>query len=612
MAVIDPNSPNLCRKIISSFFYQRPLIQQKMEERLAASRRVITLAIPDKGVVSQYENSDDVRFRAAKQTYSRYRTIAPGPAALVEGQMPARDCAGNTALMDASVDVTNINACNGVQQWNFAHGFATRTSEDMSFAYKSPVICIEQYAQQGPDRVKAFFSLLMDEFAKFGPDNYEANLRQMVIKYGESNMSITGSANHFAVTTNGWEAPPKHLLAIPALERYRQYMMGVEDGVLQDETDVLEISAPRREWFAAVADDILRTSGPAVCLDVRPYTDERSAFYKKASHEYKNIRCIFDEEPEKGYFKANGTSGGKQLYTFVPVYPWRNVRGETIQGAADGGGIVAERNPEYWQDFVYCNGQRHRMCIISWSLNSKAFERYRISPTMAPAGVNPVGTNFEVEIRDGADVPCNDLHNQFFMISQHKARFKIRLPKLAGAIIYLSEPQGIAYVRDGCVDESTGTADDTPATYDPLTTQGPDLCQIANCDSCADGKVPDNNGNCVANADGLFVLDPCAVVDVIGDSVLRVRVYRNGNNVDAASVDIAVAAGTAVDGVNFTDPANATLSWDAGQGGYQDYLITILAADATNPKTFTVTLSNATGGASLSPCTVLTGTILPE
>lgn len=606
----DPYSPSLCKRIISAFHYQRPLITQKSEEKLAASKKFVTLKIPDKGVVSLHDISDDVRFRAARQPFQHYRTIPAGPPDLVEGTMPGRGCDGKAQMMEALVDTTDINACQGVQQWNFAHGFATRTAFDLKFAYKSPVICIEQYARQGPDRVRAFFNLLIDEFTKYGPDNFEAELAYQVIRHAESNISMVGSSTHFNPTTNGWEAPPEWLLSIPRLERIRQYMMGVEDSDIGTETDMLEISVRRDDWFHAVHQDILRTSGPQVSLNTMYYTDPRSQYYGKGFHEYKNIRAIFDDNPRKGYFKPNGAGS----FDWVEIYQWRNVRGETIHGADDGGGLVAERNPDYWKDFIVCDGATYRVVALAWMLPGKAFERYRISESVAPAGVNPVGNNFNIQVRDGTWVPCNDLENQFYLISQHKARLKVKLPKLAGAIVYIPKHTDIGYDLAPCSDTTPDTTTDAPASYNPLEDPRPDLCEQSNCETCLD-LVANDQGACVADADGLFTMSPCGtasvvVVDEAGHDLV-IRVYRTGNLKDVATVDFAVAAVTAIAATHFTDPADDTLEWAADEGGYKEIVVPILAADAVDPKTFTVTLSNPTGGADVGDCTVLTVTIEP-
>jgi hypothetical protein len=605
----DLLSPTTCRHLITALYYQRPLVSKEAEEKLAASNNFITRKIPDRGVTTQHANDDDVQFRTAHQPFAKYRTISEGPGDKISGTMPARGCDGTRTALTTLVDPFDANACHGTRTWNFAHGYALKTTQDFEDAVMTDVICIENYAQHGPSRVKAMFNALRTSFAQHGVDNFEANLRQKVIELGESNLSVTGSATHFNPTVNGWEAPPDRMLDIPFLERARQYWLGLEKSTVRSERDVMEIEVDRRSWFAAVADDILRTNGPQVSLEAKFYEDPRAAFYGRQFHEYKNIRAVFNDEPMKGYFRDNGAG-----WDFVEVLPHINVPGADLPGATEGAGLVSMRNPDYWSNRTVCNGVTYDLVVVGWLLSPNAFERWRLAPSIAPEGVNPLGTNFEVDVLKDAFIPCNEKRNKFRLIMQHKYRLKVKEPQLAGAIVYLPEPLNIGYTRTPCNDTTEDTAVAEPATYNTLEIPGPDLCEQATCETCEPGTVANNLGVCVADGDGVFSMLPCGTAEIVvlDETVnLVIKVFRTGNLKDAATVDYAVAAVTAVAGTNFTDPADATLSWAADEGGYKTITVPVLLADETDPLTFTVTLSNATGGASVGDCTVLTATILP-
>lgn len=65
----------------------------------------------------------------------------------------------------------------------------------------------------------------------------------------------------------------------------------------------------------------------------------------------------------------------------------------------------------------------------------------------------------------------------------------------------------------------------------------------------------------------------------------------------AVTVDYATANGTAAAGTDYAG-ASGTLSWADGEGGSKNIVVVITdAAAAESAETFTVTLSNATGGA---------------
>jgi hypothetical protein len=88
-----------------------------------------------------------------------------------------------------------------------------------------------------------------------------------------------------------------------------------------------------------------------------------------------------------------------------------------------------------------------------------------------------------------------------------------------------------------------------------------------------------------------------------------VSIKRTGGSSGAASVAYATANGTAVAGSDYT-AANGTLTWAAGDTAAKTVSIPISnATPFSGVKIFTITLSGATGGATLSPPTSSTLTI---
>lgn len=603
----DLLSQTNCRHLATALYHQRPLITKEAEEKLEASDNFITRKIPDRGVTELSANDDDVQFRTAHQPFAAYRPIAVGPDDKVSGTMPGRACDGTRAAITTLIDTFDPNACHGTRTWNFAHGYAIKTTEDYEDAVMTDVICVENYAHFTRNRVKALFTALRSSFAKHGVDNFEANLRKLVIEKGESNFSFVGSANHEAYTTNGWEAPPDRMLDIARLDKARRYWLGLEKSTIRTERDVIEVEVDRASWFAAVLADQIRTGGPSVDFTLKYYEDPRASFYGRAFHEYKNIRAVFNDEPMKGYFRPTGAS----TYEFVEVLPTRNVPGANLAGASEGAGLVEERNPDYWANETTCNGVTYKLVALGWMLSPQAFERWRLMPSVSPDGVNPLGTNFEVDLLSGAYIDCNEKKNKFRYIMQHKFRFKVKEPQLAGAFVYIPEPAALGYVRMPCYDTSEDTAPDTAATYNTLEARQPDLCEQSTCETCEPGTVANGLGACVADADGVFTLVPCGAVETVGENTLLFKVFRTGNLTSAATVDYATANGTATAGTNYT-AASGTLSWAADEGGYKTISVAITDPHETTDQTFTLTISNATGGASTGDCTVSTVTILAD
>jgi len=81
---------------------------------------------------------------------------------------------------------------------------------------------------------------------------------------------------------------------------------------------------------------------------------------------------------------------------------------------------------------------------------------------------------------------------------------------------------------------------------------------------------------------------------------LTVTVNRGGNGTGAATVDYATADGTAVAGTNYTT-AKGTLSWAANDATAKTFAVPVSSSPAfSGTKSFTVALSNPTGGATLT------------
>lgn len=92
-----------------------------------------------------------------------------------------------------------------------------------------------------------------------------------------------------------------------------------------------------------------------------------------------------------------------------------------------------------------------------------------------------------------------------------------------------------------------------------------------------------------------------------GGSV-TVTVYRTSGSTGAVGCSYWTADGDATSGVNYTT-ASGTLSWANGESGAKTFSVTILDADMTDNKSFTASISSATGGASLGTPTTQTITI---
>ncbi len=106
------------------------------------------------------------------------------------------------------------------------------------------------------------------------------------------------------------------------------------------------------------------------------------------------------------------------------------------------------------------------------------------------------------------------------------------------------------------------------------------------------------SGNGVA---GTLVLSSAsyAVTQTSGTTSLTVTVNRGGGGNSAVSVAYATSNGTATSGTEYTS-TSGTLSWAAGDATAKTFTVSVLGASPfTGSKTFNVTLSSPTGGASV-------------
>lgn len=131
-------------------------------------------------------------------------------------------------------------------------------------------------------------------------------------------------------------------------------------------------------------------------------------------------------------------------------------------------------------------------------------------------------------------------------------------------------------------------------------------------------------------ADGQLTTPDAATVTITGDAsaavgsvglsaasyavpqdagTLTIAVNRTGGSTGAVSVAYATGGGTAVSGTDFT-AASGTLNWKTGDAAVKTFAIAISdAAPFVGSKSFTVTLSDATGGATITNPTSATVSI---
>lgn len=592
-------SDGACSKFISALKEDKDRTTDLVFDDMQKSKAFVMSQIPDGGVVDYNDNNDTIEYTAAMQAHRQYRDIDANPRDLVAGQMEGRDQNGRTGLFDTQVNEIDPNACSGTCRFRFGQGFKTYTTRDYELPMSTDVVCARDYIRKGRAHVDGYFKGLTKSFREYGKDNFEANLMNLVIANGGANASVLG-ANEFRVTSGGFIAPPENRMSIHFLRQYRQYM--IRENAL-DETNHLEIEMPREDWFDAVAEDQVRRNlmGGQASFNTDTFDDKRGNLLGKEYGTYDGIRCVFNEMPVRGYYKPTGTSGGGEVYhDFVRVYHWKNEVNED-------GGLSAEPNHSYDDPYIVVDGVRYPMVTLAFCIHKKSFKRYGLGAAKKYMGEKPVGQNFDMAVRDGADIECNDFRDKFKIVTRHAFRFKVEKAELSGAIAYRhSRPEGYVIAATGVDQVAPTAAFASPETYEK--------CEAGTCDkaNCAcEGLDADDNGGCVAAGTKSQVnLEPAVAATVLflGDTInAEIEVARIGNANGTGTVDYAFADVTAADGTDYSG-FDGTITFLDGESGSIAIPVDIIAATAAS-QTFTITLSNATGTLELGSSVVTTVTI---
>jgi hypothetical protein len=432
--------------------------------------------------------------------------------------------------------------------------------------------------------------------------NFNDNLINLVIKYGEANASVLDHTE-FQVTANGWQAPPTNRITIFFLQEYRDQIMATLMGQNMDvpEDWMLEVEMPREDWMDAVIQDKIERDIQGTQYLNEQFKDTEGPLKGRQFATYGNIKCYFNERPIRGYFKKVSTVGGKDNFDFVRVYDWINSSDEL------NGGVVAVENHDYRKNFITVDGIKYDMVTLIPHIDPRSFKRFSFEKPVKTIGGDNSGVAYDVKVIDGAYLDFNEHNDKFKLVARHDFRFKAMYPQLSGFIAYRhSQRLGYNLAVNARV---YATGADTPAQYEQFQTTGVDTAMEAKCAQC--DQVSELTGECVEVEDleaSVLGLSPAGAVTSVSrgaNYTVKLLVTRTGG-AGACSVAYATANGTATAGSDYT-AASGTLTWEAGDTAPKEIEVAVLAA-ATDAQTFTVTLSGETGATLLTGASVTTVT----
>ena len=583
------------KNFISALHEDMDRITDIVREDMEDSNAFVMGRIPDGGEVRHNDQHDSIEYTAAKPAYMAYRDVDAAPRALVPGSMEAKDCTGSNAEFTTNVNEQDPNACGGMCEFKFGQGYRIYTTTDYELPMTTPEVCANHFIRMGDAHIDGYFSGLFESYRKYGMNNFEAELQNRVIQFGEANASIV-SANHFELTKGGFHAPPQSRMTIHFLLEYRNYME-YEDGLTPD--GLLEIEMPRQDWFDAVTEHQVQKNsmGGLAAFNTDILKDETAELWGRDYHVYENIKCYFNERPVRGYFKPIGVDGsGNTQYSFVRVFPWINVVNQE-------GGVSAEPNHDYNKASTTCEGVKYPMVTLAFVIHPTAFRRFRLQEADKKAGENNVPTNFSMVIRDGAYITNNEMNDKFKIVSRHAYRLKNWKVERAGAIAYRhSRPEGYIIAP---VDPDPDVVTEEfafPQEHDKCL---PTADEQANCAEC--DQVADTNADCVdPGVDAFIDMVPSGgEIQHVNDGTtqtVRLKLVRTGQFSDESTLEVDTSAlSGAVSGVNFTAKAAEVVTFPAGSTDPQYVDVEILTGAGLDGVDDGVRITLSNPGGALTP-----------
>lgn len=581
-------------------------------EETKGSNRYALARIPEGPVKAQNANLDSIVYRSARPAPIGYRAKDMSPRPLIPGTMNGRNQANVDSIFNTDINDIDENNCHGQCIIDFAQGYRRITGTKYELDLSTPEKCARDFDRFDAVQWRYWLREFRNQFTKYGLDNYDENLLNFSIQFGESNTSIVGP-NAVNFTAGGWQAPPTSFLSIHHLREWRKRIMRKRRNLGLDTPEgwMMEIEVPMEDWFTAVMMDQTQryawtTPGangvPLSRVALEPLYDPQDGIRKRRYHDYAGIRAYFTEYPIKGYFRRVASTGNE--FQFVRVFPYINEIGQEA-------GLVEIDNPDYDRDHITVDGIRYDLVVLVAYIDRKAFTRF---PLAKPHREQSDGVNYNVKVVDGAFIPCNEHNDKFKMVARHEFGFRADNPELAGFLAYK------AGYLPGYVNElPSQTGAEGPqdfATAQDFPHCGPDACSIAACAEC--GQVPDDDLQCVPSGSlpvEVLRVVPNGLVSTVFEGTpysVTVAVERSGSILSTASVSYATApAGTlpATAGTHYTT-TTGTLSWAAGESGPKYITVPILTNTTGADKRFTITISSPTGATIASGGNVATVSIV--
>lgn len=449
------------------------------------------------------------------------------------------------------------------------------------FRMDTEPVCIDNLART--HNLAAYFAGVQKALPTEAAIAHENSLFQNVLKFGEANAAIT--ANLDLILGKGViPDEPTHI---------------VDLGFLKQHAEVLQANGWPGAVEYGISDSLLRAmiqaekaNYPGAQIPLTPFNNDFSPGWQPGT------RVVFDgltflilAVPVRGYVQRIGLTS-----EFVRWEP-RKFR------AGTGAGVVPEVDLNFRNAYVKCNGIVYPLCEAIVCVHPKAaFREPYARPANPHEGRVGLAGKFamDVQVVDGAHIPCNDLNTKFKYVITDAYKFGIHYPEWMGIILSRYQP----YKRQLIVPPDPWCAFETIEVSGPRGVEPPNN---ACCDLAENMEDPDFDASAPrpiaptsavprpVNVPGVFVAQ-CTVTVAAGATTIRISVDRQAGSLGAATLAYTTTPGTAVPITDYTT-TSGTLSWANLEGGIKSTAVIPITPTSLGGVAFSVTFSAPTGAA---------------
>lgn len=544
-----------CRRLKSAIAFETGNIQAVSEKYIAETHNYLVNKIPQSSYnLAAGEDPRKVRYSTAPIEDRPYiEMLVNGDES---GEMPARNCAGYEEDITTTINKKGSAGCHLPGQ-SIHGGYDVFYRVLKGKAWETEPVCVLDLLLK--EHYNDYIRMLRTDLPRRAVEQFEYSLERQVIEAARYNTSIV---NGFTHAEGVFPAVPEGMLDLGYVRRLFQILEAQGwSGAYEVQTSVQAFEMMRLNYKFNTGMELQTT----VNSTETQYLDK-----DETSVQWGGITWVLKKNPTRGYLVQKNDG-----YEFVPVRPTR-------ARAGTGGGVVVDVNEDYFNCWTYCQGERHELFEVGFYIDTKAANRQSFAvPQVADKKFSQNMFNFQVDMIDGAYIPCNEDNLNFYYRMKHAYAFESTYPELLGGLIYRVQPDRI-YINtpvctDPCIDsDGIRMAQPEPLKHDACSLE----LQENDCSSdvvSAFLPVPtENDAFPTPTAGQIRFVNAGPIVTELDSGSLSVWVERIGGVEGVATVTLTPADGTATSGDDYTTTGAILLTWADGEAGKKKITIPIL------------------------------------